>query len=495
MGTSRPPEHHPETGSSEPALDGAKRRSALPDLTPALLEHRGRSRKAGRLRTSPGSGSNDSHWSTLETAVAPLLARAAQAALAVAFSGGLDSTVLLARLAAAPLLRGRGLRAVHVHHGWSEQADVWAGHCAAVCARLGLPLTVLRVRMERGPGRGGREAAARRARYAALAEDQRAGEWLLTAHHADDQAETLLLQLFRGAGLDGLGGMHPRARVLGTRVWRPLLAVPRSTLQAYAHAHDLRWIEDPSNRDPGLARGLLRTAAWPAWALHWPQLATTLVQTAAHLRADARLLRTQVAQALAGCRTLDPEVLSTTALLALPLSLQARVLRQWLREAHDQLPRRTWITQLISELRSVSADAAPRWRQGHIHLQAWGGLLRRGPLAATPAWEIPDWAGEVIDLPCALGRLRWQGPPVRWQLHGRRGGERLLWHGRKRPLKHILQSLRVPAWQRCRLILVSERQADATLVLRAVVGVVVDDVLHGWLAAGARLEHAAAPSP
>lgn len=415
------------------------------------------------------------------------------APLVVGFSGGRDSSVLLHRLAQEATLRSRGLRAVHVHHGWSTDADAWAGHCVQACRGLQIPLTILRVTLAQGPGAGGMEAAARRARYAAVAGTLAPDEWFLTAQHADDQAETLLLKLFRGAGLDGLGGMRERSRVLGARVWRPLLGVPRRALTTYARTAALTWIEDPSNAMGHLARGMLRTRVWPTLLAHWPGLVTTLGHCAAHLRADSRLLRAQTRSALATCRTLDPAVLACAALLGLPAGLPARVLRLWLRERGGPPPARSWIERLLAELRTLAPDAQPRWRHGATVLKAWRGLLAHCPVADPPAWSIAAWDGTQLHLPHGLGTLAWQGPLRRWSLGSRCGGETLRWQGRLRPLKQVLQTLGVPLWQRARLVLVHEQHDDGSRVLRAVAGVLLDDHLHGLLAAGARLQFTAGP--
>lgn len=434
----------------------------------------------------------ESQVPALEAALRCLRARR-PVPLVVGFSGGLDSTVLLHRLAQEPVLRSHGLRAVHVHHGWSPDADAWAGHCVQFCHVLGIPLTLLHVTLTQGPGAGGMEAAARRARYAAVAGILAAEEWFLTAHHADDQAETLLLQLLRGAGLEGLGGMRERGRVMGARVWRPLLGVPRSAVLSYARTQGLQWIEDPSNVYGQLARGMLRTRVWPTLLAHWPGLVATLGHSAAHLRADRLLLRAQTRNALAACRTLDPAVLDGAALLGLPVGLPARVLRLWLRERGCAPPPRTWIERLLAELASLAADAQPRWRHGATVLKAWRGLLAHRPPVDPPLWSIDVWDGSSLVLPHGLGVLIWEGPARCWSLGARCGGESLRWQGRRRPLKHVLQALGVPIWQRDRLVLLHERLDDGSRVLRAVAGVLLDDHLHGLLAAGARLDYAAGP--
>lgn len=199
----------------------------------------------------------------------------------IAFSGGLDSTVLLhlladyARSHAAP-----PLRAVHVHHGLQAAADAWPAHCKAVCANLGIALEVIHVQVSPGASL---EQAARDARYAAFQQTLGPGDILFTGQHCDDQAETLLLRLLRGAGLRGLAAM-PWQRPLGQgSLVRPLLGCARQQLQAYAQARGLAWIDDPSNADTRFARNFLRREVMPQLQQRWPQVGQNFARAAEHL--------------------------------------------------------------------------------------------------------------------------------------------------------------------------------------------------------------------
>jgi len=212
-------------------------------------------------------------------AVTAALPDPAPAAVLVGLSGGLDSSVLLHALAQQPRYRRAGLRAVHVHHGLHPDADAWADQCAAVCAALAIPLQVLRVQVPRDGGHG-LEAAARQARRAAFAEALAAGEWLALAQHRDDQAETFLLRALRASGADGLAAMQPLRGFAHGKLWRPLLALPRDALQAYAQRHALQWIEDPSNADPGFDRNFLRLRVLPLLRQRWPHAAAALARSA-----------------------------------------------------------------------------------------------------------------------------------------------------------------------------------------------------------------------
>ncbi|KLD74514.1 tRNA(Ile)-lysidine synthetase, partial [Xanthomonas hyacinthi DSM 19077] len=203
----------------------------------------------------------------------------APAAVLVGLSGGLDSSVLLHALAQQPQYRRAGLRALHVHHGLHADADAWADHCAAFCAALAIPLQVRRVQVPRDGGHG-LEAAARQARRTAFAQALAAGEWLALAQHRDDQAETFLLRALRASGADGLAAMQPLRDFAHGMLWRPLLALPRSDLHAYAQRHALRWIEDPSNADPGFDRNFLRLQLLPLLRQRWPHADAALARSA-----------------------------------------------------------------------------------------------------------------------------------------------------------------------------------------------------------------------
>ncbi|HJT96837.1 MAG TPA: tRNA lysidine(34) synthetase TilS, partial [Rhodanobacteraceae bacterium] len=185
------------------------------------------------------------------------LAGAPPGAVCVGYSGGLDSTVLLHALAASSAARARSLRALHVDHGLHADSAAWADHCRTFAATLAVPLDVVRVAV--GTTRGqGLEAAARNARYAAFEAALAPGELVALAHHRDDQTETVLLKLLRGAGPEGLAGMRALRPLGPGHLWRPLLDVPRDALRDYAQMHGLAFLDDPSNADTRHARNFLR---------------------------------------------------------------------------------------------------------------------------------------------------------------------------------------------------------------------------------------------
>jgi len=375
----------------------------------------------------------------------------------IAFSGGLDSTVLLHLL--ADYARSHAtppLHAIHVHHGLQSAADGWPDHCKAVCERLGIELTVIRVQVASGASL---EQAARDARYAAFKRILGPGEVLFTGQHREDQAETLLFRLLRGAGLRGLSAM-PEQRPLGQgRLVRPLLTTSRRQLHAHAQAHGLIWIEDPSNSDTTFARNFLRGEVFPLLQQRWPQASQNLARSAEHL-GEAQGLLDELAEgdlAVAGEGAPDNwpglDSLDLATLVALSPARQRNALQYWL-ASRTRLPdTRHWAGW--ADLRDAAIDARPVWQltDGHLvrsHGRIWwlsGDWLQ--PVTGALCWDRPE---TPLSLP-GNGRVQLQG-----HAHGhlhiayRQGGEWLDVPGRgRRDLKRLLNELQVPHFVRPRL--------------------------------------------
>ena len=414
---------------------------------------------------------------TLAAGLEPLIGAQAEAALVVALSGGADSVALLAaaaELAAAPIasLGPRlTLRAIYVDHGLAAAAPL-AAAAAAAAARLAVPLATLSVRVETGRGESV-EAAARTARYAALAEALAPAECLLTAHHREDQAETLLLQLVRGAGLPGLAAMPAVARLGPGWLLRPLLEVPRAALRAYALGLGLPWHEDPMNADLRYDRAYLRATLWPLIEARWPAAAVTLARSSQHLAAAQRLLDEASADYV---KSLERgPALSVAGLLPLSPERRAEVLRYWLRSRRLPVPPTRRLALLAAEVLGARGDGAPKLAWPGVELRRFDGRLYAfaplPPLALEPGTRLPAPPG-ALELG-ALGRIaaRWQRGPTtldvtdteRLTLDRRRGGEKLRLdpRGPARPLKDWLREARVPPWARARAVLVRD---GATLV-------------------------------
>lgn len=394
------------------------------------------------------------------------LGLAADASLVIAYSGGLDSHVLLHALAGLRFTHPLRLKAVHVDHGLSPLSADWSRHCAAVCAHLDIPFVSESVQVARGTGQG-REAAARHARYAALARHVGAGDALLTAHHQDDQAETLLLQLLRGAGVAGLAGMGEVTRFAAGRQLRPLLAFSRSSLRRYAESTGLQWIEDPSNRDVGYRRNHLRHDVLPLLTQQWPQATAALARAAGHAGEAALLLDELAATDLDACRVPGAaEVLSLTALRTLSPARQRNVLRHWLRTGGFRAPSAQHLDALVRQLATTSRSGQGRWAWPGAEVRRYRDQLHvmvpLTPLATDlgVAWDLtaplalPQMGGQLQALPVqgqGISRARVAGAPL--QVRARRGGEvcRLPGHAHHHKLKKLLQDRGVAPWRRERL--------------------------------------------
>lgn len=380
----------------------------------------------------------------------------------VAFSGGLDSTVLLHLLVKLRQTHSLpALTAVHVHHGLQAAADAWPAHCQALCDALNVPLQVFRVQVQAGASL---ERAARDARYQAFVAVTQAHEVLLTGQHRDDQAETLLFRLLRGAGVSGLAGM-PRQRALGQgHLCRPLLDVSRAELEAYARANALTWVEDPSNAQTGFSRNYLRHEIFPELTRRWPQATASMARSAAHCAEAQGLLDELAQQDLAGANPgaelswLGLPSLVLAPIAGLSAARQRNALRYWL-AALSQLPDTDhwagWNT-----LRDARDDAQPVWKlaEGELHRAAgriwwlWGDWLRQ-PVASL-LWERPDLP---LQLP-GNGQLRLLGdiPDGPLRVSYRQGGEVMEVAQRgHRDLKRLLNERGVPGFIRGRLPLLS----------------------------------------
>lgn len=381
----------------------------------------------------------------------------------VAFSGGLDSTVLLHLLAAARAALPGDLCAAHVNHGIHPQSGDWAGHCARVCEALGVPLAVLEVDARPVPG-ASPEARARRLRYEALAGCLGQDEMLLTAHTLDDQAETVLLQLFRGAGPAGLAAM-PALRALGAgRHGRPLLEVPREAVRAWAAERNLSFIEDTSNQDLRFDRNFLRHEILPRLRQRWPGIAGTLAR-AARIQAQAAEGLAREAEADAGWS--EDGTLDVASLRELPPERRGNVLRAWLRHQGLPPPGPERLGQLFREVVEARADRTPcvRWAGAEVRRYR-DRLYASAPLAGRDPRRVIPWRpGEPLRL--AHGLLEAEagaGEGLRAaactggevELRFREGGERLRPRpgGARRTLKALFQEAGVPPWLRDRVPLV-----------------------------------------
>jgi tRNA(Ile)-lysidine synthase len=376
-----------------------------------------------------------------------------------AFSGGLDSTVLL------HLLRHSGLpvKALHVNHHLQPASNRWVEHCRGTCAQLGVPIYVLDVKIDANDP-GGPEAAARAARYEAFLTLVKPGDCLATAHHQDDQAETVLLRLLRGAGVAGLAAMRTQAPFAGGILWRPLLRRSRESLRDYAERHALSWIDDPHNLDPRYARSFLRHEIFPRFSQRWPQAIELLARTAEHCAEAVELLDEQAAADLK--RTLSPAKagirgLSVQRLLALPAPRRNNLLRYWAAQGGFETPTFDALGRLEREVLRARPDAAPQLAWGRAELRRFRDavyLMTRLP--PPPQGQVLEWDGRNdLALPAGCGVLHAVKPataelPLRVGFV--RGGERLKTVGARftRTLRNLFQEEAIPPWIRERMPLI-----------------------------------------
>ncbi|MEP7183886.1 MAG: tRNA lysidine(34) synthetase TilS [Betaproteobacteria bacterium] len=412
--------------------------------------------------------------------VASQVAGAGTTRVCVALSGGRDSMVLLDTLARLAPGHGCTLTALHVHHGLSPHADAWAAFCAAECAGRGVALAVVRVHVDRTPGES-LEAAARAIRYAALANAD--ADVVALAHHADDQAETLLLQLLRGAGPRGLAAMATmRGGGTTPALIRPLLALRRADIEDCAAALAIRWIDDESNADTRLKRNYLRHEIAPRLAAAFPGYPGTLTRVAAHQAEAAGLLDDLAGLDARGTIVDDGgqgATLDRAALAALPPARARNLLRWFLRSHGLPAPSAARLAAMLCQLCGAGPDARVRLAHGGRELGLHRGRIVvhappiapyavqwRGEAALTLPHGVLEWV-PARDAGIAAGALA-AAPVV---VRRRDGGERMrLAPDRPRQsLKGLLQRAAMPTWERAALPLVFCGDA-----LAAVPGIGVD---------------------
>ena len=421
-------------------------------------------------------------------ALAAMLARALEGAaepVAIALSGGLDSSALLHLAHGWCSANAIPLHAFHIHHGLSPNADAWLGHCADACAALGVPFAAQRVSVEKG--KSGTEAAARKLRYAALGAlcFEHGVKLLLTAHHLDDQAETVLLQLLRGSGTAGLSGMdaaNAAPDLLGNPqlvMVRPLLAASRAQLEAYVAEHGIAHIDDESNSDPRFARNALRHQVMPALAQAFPGFQERFARSAAHAQSAQRLLTELAAEDLAAC--LLGDCLDMVQLRGMSRDRAFNMLRHWFHVRGLSMPSTAWLAEMLAQLVEARHDAQLLVTHPDCHIRRHRDRLYITPkLGELDGMRDPDddgvldkdgeafrWDGQAqIAFPAYGGVLHieeaGQGLDPAWlraqalTIDFRTGGERLKPAANRptKPLKYHFQALDVPAWERARLPIV-----------------------------------------
>jgi len=385
----------------------------------------------------------------------------------IAYSGGLDSTTLLHASTELLSHQNVSLQAVHVHHGLHHEADDWVVHCQQYCAQLGIPLSVIWVEGHAQRGESP-EAAARRARYGALRPLMDAQTCLLSAHHQDDQAETLCLQLLRGAGPEGLAAM-PFLTAFGQGFYaRPLLEFGRAELAQYANKTGLQWIQDPSNEQFQYDRNFLRHRFIPSLQRRWPAVTRTI--------ARAALLQAEAVELMSALATIDrvsavgsrPQTLSVSALERFTPARQNNLLRDWIRDNRLPVPTYAQLAQVRHGLLAARADSIPclRWPGGEMRRYR-DDLYVMKPLVFHDPHQVLNWDTTTnlriphLELELNVQVLKAKGlvlspPSTELIVRFRLGGERCQPQGRRyrHTLKKLLQEVGIPPWERDQIPLI-----------------------------------------
>ncbi len=391
----------------------------------------------------------------------------------VAYSGGVDSHVLLHFLSSnSEQLGGIPLGAVHIDHQLQPESSAWLEHCQSVSDQLGLPFVSFKINIATGQGESP-EAAARDARYQALQDWLPKAAALLTAQHQDDQAETLLLQLLRGAGSKGLAGMPTQIEFGNGLLVRPFLEISRETILAYAREQKLNWIEDPSNTDTRFDRNFLRHTVVPQLQKRWPSLSVTLSRAARHQAGQAELNTALGEIDLQRCEA--GTGLSVNRLLILTQVRQRNLLRFWIQQCDLPVPADKILQRVLDESLNCQPDASPLVQWQGAEIRRYRDLLfAMSPLPRMECEQHHEWKpGQVLQLECPAGVLSSETQTGKG-LHGRfleqsleirfrQGGEVLqpVARGQTHALKKLLQDKGIPGWERERLPLL---YADGKLV-------------------------------
>lgn len=398
------------------------------------------------------------------------LDRSAAENLIVAYSGGLDSTCLLHLAHSLCASDTRQLRALHINHGLQDVAGDWQQHCEQQCASLQIELACYAVELPDGAS----EDEARQARYGVFESQIRSDETLLLAHHLDDQLETLLLRLMRGAGLAGLGGM-PERRVLGQgQLLRPWLSLGRAELQRYAGEHELEWIEDVSNAGTAFDRNFCRQEILPRLERRWPGYRDSWSKSQSLLAESAELLTDLAHIDLARLGAVAMQGLDLQKLALLSLPRQRNVLRLWLTELGLSAPGWQQMRQLLDEFISARQDSVGVLDLGQFYVQRFQHrlyALRHMPLDASVLnWDareceqllLPGNGALLVNRVAGSGLCPELAPEL--EVRYRQGGEAIQLPGRPaKPLKKLFQEQAIPPWHRERMPLIF-RQGELVCV-------------------------------
>lgn len=326
----------------------------------------------------------------------------------VAYSGGMDSHLLLYSMVAVAKTMNYELRAAHIHHGLSKHAAKWAIHCQAIARDLGVECLVKHIDVSSQlHGKHSMEAVARELRYRELAEILQDGESLLVAHHSNDQAETLLLQMLRGAGISGLAAMPQKRKFAGGYLLRPLLSFSREELGEYAIKHNLQWVEDESNENIGIERNYIRHKLMPTIVQRWPGVLKTLGRVTKNCASAQELVNTLTTLDYQRIQGSQPKTLAISGLQNFSVARQNSVLRYWLAELQLPIPTYRQLEHIRIDVVECRKDAKPvvRWHGAEVRRYR-DNLYAMPPLSPFDAGVVIAWNGKTeIELPNGLGTI------------------------------------------------------------------------------------------
>ncbi|MFW5426529.1 MAG: tRNA lysidine(34) synthetase TilS [Methylophagaceae bacterium] len=382
----------------------------------------------------------------------------------IAYSGGIDSHVLLHLLATSEQAKLRPIQAIHIDHGLNPESPKWTQHCISVSAELGVELTTVKVNVA-DIDKLGLEAAARTARYNAFEQNLTENDVLLTAQHQQDQAETLLLQLFRGAGPKGLASMASQFQLGDTTVIRPFLTIKQNDILDYAQQHNLQWIEDPSNVETRWNRNYIRHKVLPEIEKRWPSVAKTISRSAENCAEASELLMALAEQDLAAVGgDSSSEFLSIPKLLALSPARCRNLIRHFIELKELALPSAAVLQRVIDEVCLAKKDSMPMMAYADVEIRRFQDKLYFMP-------SLPDHdAAQIIECNSTddlkindyitLGWQQTDGQGLKEEfitagltIRFRQGGEQIQLpkQSHHKSLKHLFQEWAIPPWQRDRI--------------------------------------------
>jgi tRNA(Ile)-lysidine synthase len=383
----------------------------------------------------------------------------------IAYSGGIDSHVLLHLCASIDHLKFK-ITAVYVNHGLQAEAESWSLHCQQTCENLGVKFLSLKANAQALHGESPEEAA-RNARYAALKRLLAKDDLLLVAQHAEDQLETVLLQLFRGSGLKGLSGMPPCMAFGQGKLVRPLLDVSKNAIIDYAEANRLKWIEDPSNQHTHFDRNFLRNDIIPLLKQRWPSLEKTVSRSAKHCANAQELINIFSSELLATVHHLSDNAINISDLKDYPLLQQKLIIRQWFQHLGLKMPSQDFVQKVLDEVVAAREDADPSLSTQGYWIRRYRDVLyclkpTQDSLGDNLFWPsgnpllkvADDVAYEIVESSSGIPAELWHNAQITVKL--RSGGESMELPGRKghHDLKKLYQEVGIPPWERAGIPLV-----------------------------------------